>query len=98
MDDRLTTNGRPKWPEVLAEIRSAETRIRQDVVDVKSDVADLKKDVSNLSNTVTLIETARAVDEERTRTLFRVGDLGRQTLLVFVAVIGVALGVFNILR
>jgi hypothetical protein len=83
-------NGRPLWPDVLAEIRASENRIRADVKEVKSDVVSNKRAIERL-------EIAEAQRGQATKDLFRTGNAIRTGTLLVVALLGVFLGFYNIL-
>ena len=86
-----TPNGRPQWPDVLAEIRGSETRVR-------SDIKDVKLDVKNLDVRVQAIEERRNLADQRTRDWFRAGSVMRTGLLLAFASIGSLLGLVNFFR
>jgi hypothetical protein len=83
-------NGRPQWPDVLAEIRASEMRVRADILDLKSVVADNRAAIANL-------ELNEARREQATKDWFRTGNAIRTLLLLAVALGGLGLGVINYL-
>jgi hypothetical protein len=88
MGEQPETNGRPRWPDLIHEVRASETRVR-------ADIAAVKDDVECLSDRVTDVETQRKLDEQRTRDWFRVGSMARSGVLLAIAASGAILGIIN---
>ena len=109
MTEEAGTNGRPRWTDVLHQleltegrikdsIRGESTSLRADIADVKIDVAHSQKAIVDLGSKVQHLETNQMLYEQRRRDLVSVGAISRSILLIVVAVGGLILGLFNIVR
>lgn len=78
-------------------ILTSEKHTSEKIGAVQADVQENRAHITSLQGDVTLLLSEKAISDRRARDLFRIAAVGRSSLLLLVAVAGLALGVFNII-
>lgn len=102
------SNGRVRLSDVLSLIELTEKNIQHSIEvseqNTSREISDLAKDVQANQLKIEAVQcdinglkTDKAIAAQRSRDIFRIGNIGRSSVLLVVAVGGLALGFYNIL-